>query len=129
MTIEELEETLPNGFHDSQIVSISVNFLVGTCCIELDVDHDDPDPDVFKRMKLQLKDVSLVAIEPPDPKIDLSTKETVWASGHPTSEKILPALDSYRKSAPPNTFFYSFFLHELNCHIHLGAKEATLEEA
>ena len=57
MTIEELEETLPNGFHDSQIVSISVNFLVGTCCIELDVDHDDPDPDVFKRMKLQLKEV------------------------------------------------------------------------
>ncbi len=31
MTIEELEDTLPNGFHDSCLVSVSVDFLTAAC--------------------------------------------------------------------------------------------------
>jgi len=80
-------------------------------------------------MKLRLRGVSLLVLEPPDPKGTLSPHDSHWASGHVTSEKILPNLDSYRKNAPQGTVFYSFFLHDLNCFIHLGAKEAALEAA
>jgi hypothetical protein len=129
MTIEELENQLPNGFHDSQLVSLSANLSAGTCCLELDVDYDDPDPDTFRRMKLRLGGVSLLVVEPPSLGGSLLPKDSIWTSGCITSEKILPNLGSYQKNAPPGTFFYSFFLHELNCYLHLGAKEATLENA
>jgi hypothetical protein len=128
MTIEELERQLPNGFHDSQLVSLSTNFWAGSCCLELDVDYDDPDPDTFRRMKLQLSGVSLLVLEPPQAKGLLLPKDSIWASGYVTSERVLPNLESYRISAPPGTFFYSFFLHELNCFIRLGAKDASLEK-
>ena len=128
-TIEALENDLPNGFHDSQLVSICTDFLAGTCCLELDIDYDDPDPDTFRRMKLVLGAVSLLIIESPGPGGCLLPQDSIWVSGCVTSEEVLPDLASYRKSAPPGTFFYSFFLHPLNCYIHIGAKQATLEEA
>jgi hypothetical protein len=128
MTIEELENQLPNGFHDSHLVSLSVDYMAGTCCVELDIDYNHPDPGIFRRMRLQLGGVSLLVLEPPS-KGALLLKDTVWTSGYATSEKILPNLETYRQSAPPDTFFYSFFLHDLNCFIHLAATEATLEEA
>ena len=54
MTIAELEDKLPNGFHDSIMVGFTVDFAAATACFELDVDYDDPDPEVFKRMKLRV---------------------------------------------------------------------------
>jgi hypothetical protein len=55
MTISELEDKLPNGFHDSFLVSLTANFAAGTACVELDVDDDDPDPEVFRRVTPRLK--------------------------------------------------------------------------
>lgn len=129
MTIEDLEDRLPNGFHDSFLVSVVVDFANGTCCIELDVDYDDPDPDVFRRMKLQLSGLSLFVVEPPDLRNSLSFGDTISTSGHSSSEKILPNLESYRKSAPAGTFFYSFFLNHWNCFIHVAATDAELVSA
>ncbi|MBZ5571308.1 MAG: hypothetical protein LAO09_05450 [Acidobacteriia bacterium] len=128
MTISELEDKLPNGFHDSYIVSVAMDFLAGTCRIELDVDYDDPDPDTLRRMKLQLKDVHLIALGPQDPSSSFSPAGTVWVDGSATTEEIFPNLESYRKNAPQGTFFYSFFLRDANTYMHLAAKEALFED-
>jgi hypothetical protein len=127
MTIEELENTLPNGFHDSYLLSVAVDFAAGTGCIELDVDYDDPDPNVFRRMKLRLKGLSLFIVEPPDLRSSLSAGR-ICTSGDVTSEKVLSGLESYRKNVPTGSFFYTFFLDHLNCFIHLAAQEAELEQ-
>jgi hypothetical protein len=127
MTIAELEVKLPNGFHDSYLVSIALDFCAGTCRIELDVDYDDPDPEVFRRMRLDLKGLSFFVIDPPAMQTSLLFGDTIWASGYDTTEKILPGLETYRNNVPVGSFFYSFFLHHSNCYIHLAAKEATLE--
>ena len=129
MTIAELEDRLPNGFHDSYLVSISADFASATCCLEIDVDYDDPNPNVFRRMRLQLRGISFIAMEPPDPKDSLPVEGAIWISGDPTSEKVLPDLKWYRKSAPPGAFFYSFFLRDRNAFIHLAATDASLEHA
>ncbi len=127
MTIEELEDKLPNGFHDAEIVSLSTNFLIGTCCLQLDVDYSDPGPTGFRRMKLIFDGVSLLIFEPPETEDPSLRKESICASGYATTEEMLPNLESYRKSAPPGTFFYSFFLPGFNCYIHIGALAAALE--
>jgi hypothetical protein len=129
MTIAELEDKLPNGFHDSYLVSVSADFASATCCLEIDVDYDDPDPNVFRRMRLRLRGLSFIAMEPPDPKDSLPVKDTICISGGPTTEKMLPDLGVYCKSAPPGTFFYSFFLRDRNAFIHLAATDASLEDA
>jgi len=40
MTIEQVEDELPNGFHDSFLVSATVDFAAGSACLEIDVDYD-----------------------------------------------------------------------------------------
>jgi len=129
MTIEQLEDELPNGFHDSFLVSVAVDFAAGTGCLELDVDCDDPDPEVFRRMKLKLKGLSLFIIEPPDLRRKFSLGGTEWTEGCVTTQAELPNLESYRQVLPAGSFFYSFLLRHWNCFIHLAAQDADLVAA
>ena len=129
MTIEELENKFLNGFHDAHLVGMTVDFPSGSACIELDVDCDDPDPNVYTRIKFRLTGLSLFVVEPPDVRISLSYGETFEASGYETSDKMLPNLESYRKNAPVGSFFYSFFMNHWNCFIHLAAMNVELESA
>lgn len=126
MTIAELEHNLPNGFHDSFMVGFAVDFAAATACFELDVDFDNPNPDVFKRIKLRVSGLSLFVVGQPDMRNPLSFGSTVWTSGYETDEKMLPDLETYRRNAPAGSFFYSFFLKHYNCFIHLSATDASL---
>ena len=129
MTIEELEDKFPNGFHDAHLVGMTVDFPFASACVELDVDCDDPDPNFYTRIKFRLTGLSLFVVEPPDIRISLSYGETLDASGYETSDKMLPNLESYRKNAPAGSFFYSFFMNHWNCFIHLAAMNVELESA
>lgn len=129
VTIEELEDKFPNGFHDAQLVGMTVDFPAGSISIELDVDCDDPDPNAYSRIKFRLTGLSLFIVDPPDVRILLSYRDSIWTSGYETSEKMLPNLENYRKNVPAGSFFYSFFLNHWNCFIHLAAMNAELESA
>jgi len=124
VTIEELEDKFPNGFHDSHLVGMAVDFPSASARIELDVDCDDPDP---TRIKFRLTGVSLFIVDPPDPRISLSYEDTIWMSGYETSDEILQGFSTYRKNVPPGSFFYSFFLYHWNCFVHFAATNAELE--
>lgn len=129
VTIEELEDKFPNGFHDAGLVGMTVDFPAGSVCIELDVDCDDPDPNVYTRIKFRLTGLSLFVVEPPDASISLSYGDTIETSGYETSDKILPSLEIYRRNVPAGSFFYSFFLNHWNCFLHVAATNAELESA
>lgn len=127
MTIEELENKFPNGFHDSQLVGMTIDFPSGSARIELDLDCDDPDPDVYTRIKLRLTGLSLFIVDPPDIRVPLSYEDSIWTSGYPTSADMLQDLPNYREHVPAGSFFYSFFLHHWNCFVHFAATDAELE--
>jgi hypothetical protein len=129
VTIEELENKFPNGFHDAHLVSMTVDFPAESLRIELDVDCDDPDPNVYTRIKFRLTGLSLFIVDPPDLKISLSYGDTIETSGYQTSDKMLSNLETYRKNVPAGSFFYSFYLTHWNCFIHVAATEAELESA
>ena len=126
MTIEELENRFPNGFHDAYLVGLTVEFPSASACVELDVDCDDPDPAVYTRIKFRLNGLSLFIVDPPDVRIALSYGETIWVSGCETSDEMLSDLATYRKNVPPGSFFYSFFMSHWNCFVHLAATNAEL---
>jgi hypothetical protein len=127
VTIEELENKYPNGFHDAHLVAVTVDFPSGAASFELDIDCDDPDPNVYTRIKFRLTGPFLFIVDPPDTRISLSYGDTIEASGYKTSDEMLANLESYRKNAPPRSFFYSFFMTHWNCFIHVGATNAELE--
>jgi hypothetical protein len=127
MTIEELENNLPNGFHDSYLIDLRVDFCAATCCIELDVDRDDPGPNSFKRIKLKISGLAMFVMAPPLTQETLLFGESIWISGYATSPEMFADLERYRQRVPAESFFYSFFLHHYNCYIHLAAKEAAME--
>jgi hypothetical protein len=129
VTIEELENEFPNGFHDAHLVGMAVDFPAKSLRIELDVDCDDPDPNVYTRIKFRLTGLSLFIVEPPYLRIPLSYGDTIWTSGNETSDKMLPGLETYRKNTPAGSFFYSFFLNHWNCFVHVAATNAELESA
>jgi hypothetical protein len=126
MTIEELEDKLPNGFHDSYLVRFDVDLAAATCMMELDVDYDDPDPEVLRRMQLWVKGLSIIIVEPPAAHTPLKLGDREWTEGVVTTTNELPNLESYRKRVPPGTFFYTFVLRDLDCFIHLAATDAEL---
>lgn len=127
MTIAEIENKFPNGFHDSYLIGMTVDFPSGSARIELDLDCDDPDPNTFTRIKLRLTGLSLFIVDQPDNRIPLSYEDSIWTSGYETSEDILNNLRSYREHVPAGSFFYSFFLHHWDCFVHLAATNAELE--
>jgi hypothetical protein len=109
VTIGQLEHKFPNGLHDSNLIGLAVDFASGSACITLDVDCDDPNPEIYIGIKLRLTGLSLFVVEPPDVRIPLLYDGSIDASGYETSDDRLHNLKSYREHAPAGSFFYSFF--------------------
>ncbi len=123
MTIEELEDTLPSGFHDARLRRIDVNFAQATCVLDLEVDFGDFD----KLVRVFVTGVILCVLEPEDIRTFGSRLEGSRVDGFPTTERMWPSLNDYRSMAPANAFFYSFFLNANNSFLHLAGTGAKLD--
>lgn len=120
MNIDELEDSLPNGFHDCWLRSFDFCFSKAQATLVLDVDYDD----VYQTRSLTFSDVSMCFVEP---SLDVVPKEPLSCSGTTTTERDLTALCEYQLRVPAGTFFYSFFIRSRNCFIHVAAQSAELE--
>jgi len=70
MTFEELEQSLPNGFHDATLLQVSLDIVErhATVKISVHVSADgDQDQELYRVGILEAKSVSLFFMEPPDP--------------------------------------------------------------
>ena len=129
-TLQDLEQSLPNGFHDALIRACHVDFAARTASFDLDVwtgDLESPDSDVRERYAaatLLLDELAFCELQPPDPtypfqkaaplRVDLSEPD----ASHPVI-KILPT----------GTFAGRFFVMNWNAFIYIAARHARLEWA
>jgi hypothetical protein len=70
MTFKELEQELPNGFHDSQIRTIDMDFINRSVAIGLNLlmgGPDMPDPEEYRAGTLTIASVHLFFLDAPDP--------------------------------------------------------------
>src|SRR5262245_45007542 len=71
MNLQQLEETLPNGFHDARLLRISARFDRAELQLDLDLSVGDPDApspderDAYTRAVLQLSGLAAISIDPP----------------------------------------------------------------
>ncbi len=129
MNLADLEQQLPNGFHDAEVSRISIDFLARNATLELEIwigDMACPPEDgreVYRAARLELLGLAYLAMEPPDPNygylkerqpgpLDIDLSYVLSAEGHPLTQ--------------PGEFNARFFVYPWNSFIELSAVDARL---
>ena len=128
MTLLEIEQSLPNGLHDSEVHKITIDYERRKVTVDLAIwvgDMNDPPErrEAYKEGQLELSGFLFIAMEAPDfsypfrsnPKLIIDACDTKKL----INEKLLNSL-------LPDAFVRSFFVNEWNSFIHIAAKDAVL---
>ena len=124
MTFEELDQELPNGFHDSKIRAISADFVGRSIQLKMDLLTGLPDtanPEEYRAGTLAVISPHLFFLEPPDPRYPFIPDGTalnvdgdsVRVGQSAEVDRLLPVL-------PENATVYRFFLEEWNSFLYLA---------
>jgi hypothetical protein len=129
MTAHEFEallNTLPNGLHDAELVSLAIDLGQAEvdCAVLADLsDPDDPSSEGRHRpVRLHFTGVSFVALDPPELEVAALGHAWIDAGGGHAATSPRPA-----PPAPDDGFLAWIFLQETNGFICLGARHASIE--
>jgi hypothetical protein len=128
MTLEEIQQSLPNGLHDARLNSITLDYLRRQATFELEISladvHKDA-PEIYRPATLYLTPFLYCVIEAPDPgypfalnkplRIDAGSDELIH--GEPTQ---------LREPLPEGAFTAWFFVNDWNSFIHIAALDAEI---
>ena len=127
MTLEEIERSLPNGFHDSSIFGVRLDYVQRTAEIDLEIwvaGSDDEDPEQYSRATLSISELIYFVIEPPGPPNTSHDAPTLVDGGSSELERAAYPLP---KPLPAGAFTYWFFVSSWNSFIHIAALTADLK--
>jgi|GEM_PF-7001407 len=127
MTLEEIENELPNGFHDSIILESRMNYENSELTLLLDVsvglpDEDPPARDRYRKCELFFKDVIYFVTEFPNDNIVIKHPGTLWIlSIEKTSQDKIP--DHILKVISSDVHCFSLYIHRSNTYVHFATKD------
>jgi hypothetical protein len=124
MTFEELEDKLPNGFHDAAIREINFDFIGRSVALGMDLltgGPDDPNLEVYRPGRLRITPIYLFFIEPPDPNYPFVPNgshlkvdgDSLKVGQNAEVDRLLPSL-------PSSATTYRFFLENWNAFLYLA---------
>ena len=120
MTFQDLEQSLPNGFHDAELVKVHIDYEGQQAVLELnlDVNEDKNGPERYRRGRVTFSGVQFVTIDPPvDAGLEVSTISA--GEGEPaTAPGRLPDI-------PKDCFLCWVFVVQSNSFIRLAARAVT----
>jgi hypothetical protein len=127
-TLQDIENSLPNGFHDALLRSCHLDFVARTASFELDISTGDSDSadsaerDRYAPATLLLSDLAFCEVQPPHPNYPFQdpTPLLVDLSQPDPDHSII-------KTLPTGTFAGRFFVTNWNSFIYLAARHARLE--
>ncbi|HZW93900.1 MAG TPA: hypothetical protein VFF64_13190 [Candidatus Eremiobacteraceae bacterium] len=127
MTLEELENTLPNGLHDAEVRRMAVDYEKRKVTLEVAVwvgNMDDPPGrrEAYKSGRIEISGLLFLVMEPPDPEYPFKTSD-LTIDGCDMSKNLDSEL---LQSLPADSFFRSLWVNEWNAFIHLAAKSADV---
>ena len=131
MNLDELSKTLPNGFHDSRVASLRIDYRLREVTMDVavwvgDLSSSDPDTrEAYRQGLLTISGLVFCSIEPPDSRypyqdrgaitIDTGTLETL---ARPPAAKL--------PDDKKGTFTNWLYVSEWNAFIYLSATQASL---
>lgn len=121
MTLEELENSLPNGLHDSLLRSLVIDYSGASALLVVDIDiqEDESAAPVYRRAQITLSGLFFVAIEPPGQIDDHWPPDGLAIDAGPGSRSRVP-------SPPSGVFVHWIYVIAWNSFVHVAARNATL---
>ena len=132
MTLAQINEILPNGFHDAEIEQLIWSFQTNSAVLDIDfwVATEETEREKRRRGRVELQGVLFLAVDPPQPR-QLDPKPyhpsgTLQIDGVLTNESVFPDLPNLKPALPQDTEIFSFYVVNWNSFIHIAAADATL---
>jgi hypothetical protein len=132
VTLEELDNSLPNGFHDAGIFSFELDYVAGIAKFHLNLLvgwPDDPEPErqAYQEATLVVSGLCFCSIDPPYSTYPfLPDGKPICMSGDPAKPDHLPSLPDLVAKFPRDTWCYRLFVHDWNAFIHIAGGDAEV---
>lgn len=128
MTFEQIEGTLPNGFHDAGLLELAVDYESRRAVLNLEVHvgtPDDADPERYRRATVTVTGLHLAAIDAPDAHYPfLPDGSPLWVQGASIRPGDNAAIDAALAALPADSVTYRFFVVDWNSFIYLAGANA-----
>jgi hypothetical protein len=128
MNITEIEDSLPNGFHDAEITNIEIDYPAKKALLTLNIPmaYDNGHP-LYKKCVLKIDEIILFVIEPPNHLEDMKNQWLgLWIDKACITEKDLERISKAGVIIPEGYFYFAFFVFNWNSCIYFCAKDASI---
>ncbi len=136
--LTEIENQLPNGFHDAYIEAIALDMMANTATLDLELWVGDlyappgPEREAYQRGRLRLNGLAYFVIEPPGPNADWFMERELGPTPRISgADEARPDAESeYTRppvEVPDDAFAHYFFVFDWNTFIHVAARSADFE--
>jgi len=129
MTLEELEDLLPNGLHDAELHRFVVDYPSRMLTIDLavwvgDVDQPRELREAYRDARIRVSGLHFLVSEAPDPKYPFQNSKELTIDGCDVKERLNKDL---LEALPADVFVRSLWVSEWNAFMHIAAKDASIE--
>jgi hypothetical protein len=129
MTLEDIDQTLPNGFHDATISEITHNYIHATLKFKIEVlvglpDMPPQDRSRYRQAELLFRGVLFCIIESPDFESAFKHPGKLWFSFSRMEPQTIP--EELAKTIPSQALCYSFFVLDWHSSIHVAVADVEL---
>jgi hypothetical protein len=130
VTFQDLEDSLPNGFHDAKLKSVSIDYVERLLTMQVELLVGTPeaeDRDEYRSATLIASGLYFYVIDPPDSKYPFATKQRpVRISGDDGLPDLLSKLAANLAQTNPGFTYHRFFSNDWNSFIYVAADDVQL---
>ncbi len=132
MKLIEIDNSLPNGFHDSYIHSIQLDYEKRKAIFKINIWIGDLSSDiedireVYRAGELVISDMIFFVIDPPDSSYKYFDGTPLWVDGGPMESIEKSPLVPLPKDLPIGSFTYLFYVRNWNASFYIAGMEAEL---
>ena len=126
MSLEEIAQSLPNGFHDSSIVAVRLDYVKQTAEIDMKLWISGPeelDQVKYRPATLFISELIYFVIEPPGHPNTSHAEPSLVDGG---SGEVEPSTSQLPTPLPSEAFTYWFFVNSWNYFINVAALSAEI---
>jgi hypothetical protein len=128
MKLEDLDDTLPNGFHDATISELTRDYENAKLRLKVDIlielaEGSPRDANRYRGAEIIFHSVMFCVIEAPDPESSFRHPGCIWFRFSRMEPGVMP--EPLMKSLPPEILCYSLFILDWWSHIHVAAADVS----
>jgi hypothetical protein len=116
MRLEEIEKSLPNGFHDSYIEKVSIDYPKQEASFSINIwtgdlsAKDKSEKETCRKASLTLSELHYFVVEPPDPKYPYDKEGALWMDAGPVGSVHLKTATKLPDEVPEGAFRHWFYI-------------------